>query len=104
MVTIYHNPRCSKSRAALALLEERGVRPEVRRYLEQPPTIEELSALLDLLGLEPLDVMSPRWKTISGQPSGSTLSKGAPAAGASSRRIQKQRTTASRGGRGRRVR
>ncbi|NUQ00896.1 MAG: arsenate reductase (glutaredoxin) [Armatimonadetes bacterium] len=57
MVTIYHNPRCSKSRAALALLEERGVRPEVRRYLEQPPTIEELSALLDLLGLEPLDVM-----------------------------------------------
>ena len=36
-VTIYHNPRCSKSRAALKLIEERGIEPEVMRYLDAPP-------------------------------------------------------------------
>ncbi len=57
MVTIYHNPRCSKSREALKLLGERGVEPQVRLYLEQPPSFEELSALLDRLGIEPLALM-----------------------------------------------
>lgn len=54
---IYHNPRCSKSRQALALLEEAGVQARVVRYLETPPTVEELDRLLGLLGLEPQSVM-----------------------------------------------
>jgi arsenate reductase (glutaredoxin) len=48
--TIYHNPRCSKSRAALALLAERGIEPKVVPYLEQTPSIAELSVLLQKLG------------------------------------------------------
>src|SRR3546814_6248817 len=52
-VEIYHNPRCSKSRAALELLRERGVEPEVIEYLKSPPDALELKSLLDLLGLSP---------------------------------------------------
>ena len=48
-VTIWHNPRCSKSRAALALLQERGATPRVRRYLDDPPTMAELRAARGLL-------------------------------------------------------
>lgn len=48
---LYHNPRCSKSRAALALLEAAGLQPQLRRYLDAPPTIEELQALLRTLQL-----------------------------------------------------
>lgn len=51
--TIYHNPRCSKSRQALALLEQAGTTPEVVKYLETPPTPAELDALLRKLGLDP---------------------------------------------------
>ena len=47
---IYHNPRCSKCRAALALLRERGIEPQVIPYLEQPLSLAELSALLQQLG------------------------------------------------------
>jgi len=54
---LWHNPRCSKSRQALKLLQERGVEPEIRKYLEQPPSFEELSHVLDLLGFEPRDLM-----------------------------------------------
>ena len=54
---IYHNPRCSKSRQALSLLEEAGVNAQVVKYLETPPSAEELDALLTKLGLEPIDVM-----------------------------------------------
>jgi len=50
-LTLYHNPRCSKSRSALELLEARGLAPEIVRYLETPPTAAELCALLDKLGL-----------------------------------------------------
>ncbi len=56
-IQIYHNPRCSKSRAALNLLEEKGVEHEVINYLENPPTVEELKAVLDKLGMEPQDLM-----------------------------------------------
>ena len=49
--TIYHNPRCSKSRATLALLEENGVQPKVVLYLETPPTASELAGLLKKLGM-----------------------------------------------------
>jgi arsenate reductase len=56
-VTIYHNPRCSKSRAALKLIEERGIEPAVVRYLDAPPDASTLDALLTLLGLEPRELM-----------------------------------------------
>lgn len=56
-LTIYHNPRCSKSREALRLIEERGIQPEVVRYLETPPDAPTLDSLLRLLGLEPRELM-----------------------------------------------
>ena len=49
-VTIYHNPRCSKSRETLALLEQHGVDPKVVLYLDTPPTVDELKKLLKELG------------------------------------------------------
>ena len=56
-VTLYHNPRCSKSRAALKLLGEHGVEPEIVEYLKTPPDEAALRALLDKLGLEPRALM-----------------------------------------------
>jgi len=56
-LTIFHNPRCSKSRAALSLLEERGLAPTIVRYLDEPPDADTLESLLNLLGLEPRDLM-----------------------------------------------
>lgn len=50
-ITIYHNPRCSKSRETLALLEQRGVTPVVIAYLDTPPSPAEISKLLALLGM-----------------------------------------------------
>jgi len=50
-IVIYHNPRCSKSRAALALLRERGCEPRVIEYLSTPPTREELLRLVEKLGI-----------------------------------------------------
>jgi arsenate reductase len=55
--TIWHNPRCSKSRAALALLEERGFAPRIVLYLETPPTEKELKAALKALGARPRDIL-----------------------------------------------
>lgn len=56
-VTIFHNPRCSKSRATLALLQERGIEPDIRLYLDDPPDPAELRRLLDQLGLAPRELM-----------------------------------------------
>ena len=53
-VTIYHNPRCTKSRQTLALLEERGIDPKVVLYLETPPTAERILELSKMLGVAPL--------------------------------------------------
>lgn len=50
-LTLYHNPRCSKSRGALELLEARGLQPQVVRYLETPPSASELKSLLGKLGI-----------------------------------------------------
>lgn len=50
-VTIYHNPRCSKSRNTLALLEEKGIQPKIVLYLETPPDSSEIKALLKKLGI-----------------------------------------------------
>lgn len=55
--TIFHNPRCSKSRATLALLQEHGIEPEIRLYLENPPDPAELAGILDLLGRAPRELM-----------------------------------------------
>ena len=56
-VKIWHNPRCSKSRDTLALLEDQGITPEVRLYLKDPPTKEEIRTALDRLDLEPGDLV-----------------------------------------------
>jgi arsenate reductase len=50
-ITIFHNPRCSKSRATLALLEARGVAPQIRLYLEEPPDAAELRSIVQKLGI-----------------------------------------------------
>lgn len=52
-VVIWHNPRCSKSRATLALLEQHGIQPEIIPYLEQPPSEAELRRVLELLDVGP---------------------------------------------------
>lgn len=51
MLTIYHNPRCSKSRQTLALLQQRGIEPQVVLYLQTPPDAATLAGLLQRLGL-----------------------------------------------------
>ena len=56
-VVIYHNPRCSKSRATLELLKSRGIEPRVVEYLEAPPDAQELDRILKLLKLEPRELM-----------------------------------------------
>ncbi len=56
-VTIYHNPRCSKSRQTLDLLRERGIEPTVIEYLETPPSAEKLRGILAMLGLQPRELM-----------------------------------------------
>lgn len=52
-IVIYHNPRCSKSRQTLALIEAQGVTPRVVLYLEAPPSAEDLDGILVKLGVEP---------------------------------------------------
>ena len=56
-VEIYHNPRCSKSRQTLQLLKDHGVEPEIVEYLKTPPDRATLERILDMLGLEPRDLM-----------------------------------------------
>lgn len=61
-ITIYHNPRCSKSRQALQLLRDHDIDPVVVEYLKSPPDSETLSRILDLLGMDPRDLMRTREK------------------------------------------
>ncbi len=56
-VKIYHNPRCTKSRQTLALLQERGIKPQVVEYLQTPPSVKELEEILRMLGIGPRDLM-----------------------------------------------
>ena len=56
-VKILHNPRCSKSRQTLALIEEKGITPEIIEYLKTPPTKVELQDILAKLGMKPRDLM-----------------------------------------------
>ena len=55
--TIWHNPRCSKSRQTLALLEEQGIDPVIRRYLEDAPSEAELVEVIDQLGITPWELL-----------------------------------------------
>ena len=59
---LYHNPRCSKSRQALALLNERGYSPEIIEYLVTPPDVAELKQLLAHLGLKPREILRKKEK------------------------------------------
>lgn len=56
-VLIYHNPHCSKSRATLALLRERGIEPEVIEYLTTPPSAAQIETILRQLGMAPRDLL-----------------------------------------------
>ncbi len=65
MTTFYHNPRCSKSREALHLLEEKGETLEIIKYLVHPPTHQELKQVIELLGIKPIELVrtqEPEWK------------------------------------------
>lgn len=56
-VTMYHNPRCSKSRQTLELLRSRGIEPEIIEYLKTPPDADTLKDILAMLDMEPRDLM-----------------------------------------------
>ncbi len=55
--TLYHNPRCSKSRATLELLQSKGIEPEIIEYLKTPPDAETLKKILKLLSMTPRELM-----------------------------------------------
>jgi len=57
MIKIYHNPRCGKSREGLAILEESGKEFKVIKYLENRLSLTELTEIIDLLGIEPIDLV-----------------------------------------------
>lgn len=62
MTTLYHNPRCSKSREALQLLEESGETIEVVKYLDDTPSALELKQIIELLGINPIDLVRTQEK------------------------------------------
>lgn len=67
-ITIWHNPRCSKSRASLALLEENGVTPEQVLYLETPPSKDQITEILSYLNAKAIDIVrtkEPTFKTLN---------------------------------------
>ncbi|MBC8240610.1 MAG: arsenate reductase (glutaredoxin) [Alphaproteobacteria bacterium] len=59
-VTIYHNPRCSKSRQTLELLKANGIEPVVIEYLTDVPSVDELRRIIALLGITPRELMRPK--------------------------------------------
>ncbi len=75
MITIYHNPRCSKSRQGLALLEDSGKQFEVVRYLENPFTVAELKTVISQLGIKPIDLVRKNEIIWKDEYKGKTLSE-----------------------------
>ena len=71
-VTIYHNPKCSKSRQTLKLLEEHGSAPTIVEYLKSPPTAEKLKEVLSQLGVAPRDLMRKKESAYSENDLGNT--------------------------------
>ncbi len=59
-VTLYHNPKCSKSRQTLEMLKARGIEPNIIEYLKTPPTADELKDILKRLGKTPREIMSSK--------------------------------------------
>lgn len=62
MTTFYHNPRCSKSREALQLLEEKGETLEVIKYFDNPPSKQELKQIIELLNIKPIELVRTQEK------------------------------------------
>ena len=62
MIQIYHNPRCTKSRECLSFLEESGQKFEVVKYLEVPPTFDELKSIIKKLNIKPLELVRRKEK------------------------------------------
>lgn len=71
--TIYHNPRCSKSRETLAMLEQAGATPQVIEYLKTPPTAAELKAIVAKLGIEPAQLVRKSEDVYKSSYAGKTL-------------------------------
>ena len=66
-ITIWHNPRCSKSRQTLELMRKEGVEPVIREYLKEPPSQAEAEKLIDLVGGDPRDLIrdgEPEFKAL----------------------------------------
>ena len=57
MIQILHNPRCGKSRAGLKLLQEKGIEPEIIKYLDNTPSAKEFKSILKKMGAKPADVL-----------------------------------------------
>jgi arsenate reductase len=72
--TIYHNPRCSKSRQTLALLQDKGVEPTIVEYLKSPPTASELKAIIERLGIKPEQLVRKSEEIYKSKYAGKTLS------------------------------
>ena len=73
-VTIYHNPKCSKSRETLALIQASGVEPRVVEYLKTPPTVAELTEIVRKLGIAPAELVRTTERVFQEKYSGKTLS------------------------------
>ncbi len=71
-VTIYHNPRCSKSRQTLKLLRDNGVQPRIIEYLKTPPSDTELKSILELLGITARELMRTQERVYKEQDLGGT--------------------------------
>jgi arsenate reductase len=71
--TIFHNPRCTKSRETLALLEQNGVEPRIVEYLKTPPTAAELKAIVARLGIKPEQLVRKGEEIYKSQYAGKTL-------------------------------
>ena len=65
-VTIYHNPRCSKSRQTLQLIEDKGIKPKIIEYLDNPPNAEELADILNKLGKTASQILRTKEATEEG--------------------------------------
>lgn len=65
-LTIWHNPRCSKSRAALDLLSAHGLKPRIRLYLQDPPSLDDLRAMRAALGLSAAAMLRPAGNALAG--------------------------------------
>lgn len=72
-ITIYHNPRCGKSRDTLAILRAKGIAPEIVEYLKAPPTKEDLRVILKKLGMKPEQIVRKGEDVFKQQLAGKTL-------------------------------